>query len=101
MLAKIYQPSKTAMQSGRAKTKKWVLEFEAESARRIDPLMGWTSSSDMAGQVHLTFDTLEAAVAYAESRKIPYQVMKPSTRQPQSKAYADNFSYSRRHPWTH
>lgn len=101
MLAKIYQPAKTAMQSGQANTKKWVIEFEAESARRIDPLMGWTSSSDMAGQVQLSFDTLEAAVAYAERHNLPYQVTQPAKRRPQAKAYADNFSFNRRQPWTH
>ena len=102
MLARIFQPSKTAMQSGKAQTRKWVLEFEAESARRIDPLMGWTSGADTAaGQVRLTFDTREAAAAYAEARNIPYQVVEKRTPAPRPKAYSDNFSYTRRKPWTH
>ncbi|MBI1392477.1 MAG: ETC complex I subunit [Alphaproteobacteria bacterium] len=101
MLAIIYQPAKTAMQSGRAKTKRWVLEFEADSARRIDPLMGWTSSSDTKGQVHIQFDTREAAVAYAERNNIPYQVVTANARRPAAKAYADNFAFRRRQPWTH
>ncbi|MGF1544876.1 MAG: ETC complex I subunit [Parvularculaceae bacterium] len=102
MLARIYRPSKTAMQSGRAKTDRWMLEFEAESARRIDPLMGWTSSDDTAaGQLRLSFDSEEAAVAYAKSRNIPYQIVAPRERRPQMKAYADNFSFRRRKPWTH
>ncbi|MEL6363193.1 MAG: ETC complex I subunit [Pseudomonadota bacterium] len=102
MFARIYQPSKTAMQSGRAKTERWLLEFEAEAARRIDPLMGWTSSSDTrAGQVSLSFDSKDAAIAYAEAKSIPYQVVEPSRATPKPKAYADNFAFDRRKPWTH
>ena len=90
------------MQSGKAKTRKWVLEFEAASARRIDPLMGWTSGSDTAaGQVRLTFDTRDAAVEYAESKNIPFQVVTSHARAPKPKAYADNFAFARRKPWTH
>ncbi len=102
MLARIFQPSKTAMQSGKANTAKWVLEFEAEAARRVDPLMGWTSGADTrAGQVRLTFDTREAAVAFAEARSIPYQVIASHAPAPVAKAYADNFAFRRRKPWTH
>ena len=71
MLARIYRPAKTAMQSGKAKTNDWRLEFEPASARTIDPLMGWTSSTDMNGQVRLAFETSEEAVAYAERHGIP------------------------------
>jgi hypothetical protein len=102
MLAKIYQPSKTAVQSGRARLGQWVLEFETQAARRIDPLMGWTSTDDhLAGQVRLTFDSREEAVRYAESRNIPYQLLQPRVSRPVAKAYADNFAYRRRTPWTH
>lgn len=102
MLARIYRPSKTAMQSGKAKAAKWVLEFEARAARRIDPLMGWTSASDMdASQLRLSFDSKEAAVAYAERRGIPYQVFESSESTPVAKAYSDNFAAKRRVPWTH
>ncbi|MEM9169623.1 MAG: ETC complex I subunit [Pseudomonadota bacterium] len=102
MFARIFQPAKTAMQSGKAKARSWVLEFESEAARRIDPLMGWTSGADTrAGQVRLTFETREAAVRYAEERGIPYAVEAPKTAQPVVKAYADNFAYKRRKPWTH
>ena len=102
MLARIYQPSKTAMQSGKAKTEIWFLEFEAEAARKIDPLMGWTSSKDTrSGQVCLNFETKEAAIIYAESKKIPYQLIEPTRPMPNPKAYSDNFSYLRRKPWTH
>ena len=102
MFAKIYQPSKTAMQSGKAKTGVWMLEFEASAARRIDPLMGWTSSDDTtAGQVRLSFESREAAVKYAESRNIPFRVIEPHGATPVAKAYSDNFSFRRRKPWTH
>ncbi|MEQ8178375.1 MAG: ETC complex I subunit [Amphiplicatus sp.] len=102
MLARIFQPAKTAMQSGRANTHQWHLEFEAEAARRIDPLMGWISGSDtQAGQVRLCFDSKEAAIAYAERQSIPYQVEETRTATPVPKAYSDNFAYRRRKPWTH
>ncbi|MGD9800095.1 MAG: ETC complex I subunit [Parvularculaceae bacterium] len=102
MFATIYQPAKTAMQSGKGKTGRWALEFEASAARRIDPLMGWTSSDDTtAGQVRLTFDTKDAAIAYAEERNIPYRVVAPSVSAPVAKAYSDNFAFRRRKPWTH
>lgn len=102
MLARIYRPSKTAMQSGKAKTERWVLEFEAKAARRIDPLMGWTSASDMdASQLRLSFDSKEAAIAYAERRGIPYQLFEAAEATPVAKAYSDNFAFRRRTPWTH
>ncbi len=102
MLARIFKPSKTAMQSGHAKSKDWVLEFEAEAARRIDPLMGWTSGSDtMANQVRLHFETQEEAIAYAEARGLPHQVLPEHAPRPKPKAYSDNFAFRRRKPWTH
>jgi len=102
VFAKIYQPAKTAMQSGKAKTAGWVLEFEASAARRIDPLMGWTSSDDTtAGQVRLSFETKEAAISYAKSRNIPFQVKDAASAAPVAKAYSDNFAFQRRKPWTH
>jgi hypothetical protein len=102
MFAKIYQPAKSAMQSGKGKSGHWVLEFEAEAARRIDPLMGWTSSDDTtSGQVRLSFETKQSAVTYAESRKIPFRVMESHSAAPVAKAYSDNFAFRRRKPWTH
>lgn len=102
MLARIFQPSKTAMQSGKGKTGYWRLEFEAEAARRIDPLMGWTSGADTrAGQVSLDFETKEAAIAYCERQAIPFQIEEPAAASPVAKAYSDNFAYNRRLPWTH
>ena len=101
MVARIYRPAKTAMQSGTAKTKEWVLDYEPEQPRQVEPLMGWTSSGDMRQQVRLNFDTAEEAIAYCERHGIPYQVShaKPSTRR--VIAYADNFAFKRRDPWTH
>jgi len=101
MLARIYRPAKTAMQSGKAKTKDWVLEFEPASARRSDPLMGWTQSSDMNGQVRLNFETRDEAVTYAQRHEIPFQLFEPKTPKRIIKAYADNFAAGRRQPWTH
>jgi len=101
MIARIYRPAKTAMQSGTANTREWVLDYEPEQPRQIEPLMGWTSSGDMRQQVRLNFDTAEEAIAYCERHGIPYQVSraKPSTRR--VIAYADNFAFKRRDPWTH
>ena len=101
VLARIYKPTKTAMQSGKAKTDAWMLEFEPASARRTDPLTGWISSSDMNGQVRLSFETVEEAVAYAERHGIAFQVSKPQERAVIIKAYADNFAFTRKQPWSH
>ena len=101
MLARIFVPAKTAMQSGRANAKEWVLEFEPASARRSDPLMGWTVSTDMNGQVRLQFDTREEAVAYAQRHGIAFEVLEPREHRRRPKAYADNFAFSRKEPWTH
>ncbi len=101
MLARIYKPSKTAMQSGRRNTKRWVLEFEAEEAREADPLMGWTSSGETETQVRIYFDTKEEAIAYAQRHNIPHQVLPDHDRDPQPQAYGDNFAYDRVEPWTH
>ena len=101
MLARIYQPAKTAMQSGRANTKRWVLEFEPEMAKKIEPLMGWTSSGDMRSQVRLKFDTREEAIAYAKAHDIPHQVLESKPRRRKQKSYSENFSADRPLPWTH
>ncbi len=101
MLARIYRPARNVMQSGKARTKLWLLEYEPESAREIDPLMGWTSSSDMLQQVQLEFDTAEEAVAYATRHAIAYQVFEPHRPAPKAKAYADNFRFDRKAPWSH
>jgi hypothetical protein len=101
MLARIYQPSKSAMQSGQANTRQWVLEFEPAERRQIEPLMGWTSSGDTRRQVRLTFDTRDQAVAYATSHGIPHQVLASRERRRKAKSYSDNFAFDRKEPWTH
>lgn len=103
MGARIYKPARTAMQSGTAMTKRWVLEFDPASARRLDPLMGWTSSDDMRSQVRLEFESKEAAIQYAEKRSIPYTVSNPKVRRPvvRQRGYAENFAHNRREAWTH
>jgi hypothetical protein len=101
MLARIYRPARTATQSGNAKSKDWTLDFEPSSARLPDPLMGWAQSKDMDGQISLRFDTREEAIAYAQSHGIPFQVLEPKPIKRVIKAYADNFAFSRKEPWTH
>ncbi len=101
MLARIYRPAKTAMQSGKAKSQDWRLEFEPASARFQDPLTGWTGSTDMNGQVRLTFETQEEAVAYAERHGIPFRLHEPRDPPLIIKAYADNFAPDRKVSWTH
>jgi len=101
MSARIYKPAKTAMQSGQAGTKDWVLDFEPEVARQIEPLMGWTSSSDMRQQVRLRFATKEEAIAYCERDGIPYQVFETKAVPRRTMSYSDNFAFSRKDAWTH
>lgn len=101
MVARIYKPAKSAMQSGLARTKEWVLEHEPQSARAVEPLMGWTSSADTRTQVRLTFDSKEEAIAYAERNGIAYTLQEPKVRKPIAKSYADNFKFGRIGRWTH
>ena len=101
MLARILRPAKSAMQSGKAKTRTWTLEFAPASARLSDPLMGWTTSTDMEGQVRLIFDTREEAVAYAQRHGIAFEVLAESDSKKIPRAYADNFAFHRKQPWTH
>ena len=101
MIARIYKPAKTAMQSGHANTKDWVLDYEPEQPREIEPLMGWTSSGDMRQQVRLQFDTAEEAVAYCQRHGIAYQVSAPKVAARRVISYSDNFAFKRSDPWTH
>ncbi|HCY56253.1 MAG TPA: ETC complex I subunit [Oceanicaulis sp.] len=101
MFARIYQPSRNAMQSGRARTKAWVLEFEPAQAKRPDPLMGWASSADTRRQVHLSFDTRDEAVAYAKRYGIPFQIREARETTRRIKSYASNFAADRKEPWSH
>jgi len=101
MTARIFKPAKTAMQSGMARTKEWVLEYEPAVPREIDPLMGWTSSVDRRAQIRLEFDTREEAVDYAVRNGIPYRLEEPNPRRLIRKTYADNFKFGRLGSWTH
>jgi hypothetical protein len=101
MTARIFKPAKNAMQSGRAKTREWQLDYEPEQPRAIEPLMGWTSSTDMKQQLTLHFETKDDAVAYCERKGIAYQVIEPKESLHRQIAYADNFSFRRGEPWTH
>ena len=101
MTARIYRPAKTAMQSGASKTKQWLLEFEASERRGVEPLMGYTSSTDMLSQVKLWFGSKEAALAYAGRNGIAAHVDEPKSPARRSMAYSDNFKYTRVGSWTH
>jgi hypothetical protein len=93
--ARIYRPTKNAMQSGIANTRKWVLDYEQATPRRPDPLMGWSSAQDTLNQIRLRFATLEDAVAFANKEGLDYIVIEPQPRTPKTKSYADNFRYDR------
>jgi hypothetical protein len=95
MKARIYQPAKTAMQSGRARTRHWVLEFDAAESRFVEPLMGWTGARGTGSQLLLRFQSREEAVAYAEKHGLAYEVEEPQARILYRRAYADNFSFTR------
>ena len=101
MRARIYQPTRNAMQSGWAATHQWVVEFEPNSPQRPDPLMGWIGSADTQVQVRLQFDTRDEAVAYATKHGVAYDLELPQERRVKPKAYSDNFRYGRIENWTH
>jgi hypothetical protein len=103
MSVRIYQPARNAMQSGQGKTKGWILESTPTQARKVDPLMGWTSSNDMDSQVRLTFESKDEAIAYATKKKLAYTVEDPKTRKHviRNGGYGDNFSTNRKETWTH
>jgi hypothetical protein len=101
MTARIYKPARTAMQSGQAKTKEWLLDYEPEQPRTVEPLMGWTSTGDMKQELQLYFDTKDEAVAYCERNAIPHQVFETKSPVRQKISYSDNFAYPRREAWTH
>ena len=89
--AKIYKPSKTAMQSGTKKFDKWIIEFITENPG-INPLMGWESSTDTYTELRLEFDTMELAIDYAKKNKIDYELIEPNVRKFNKKSYSDNFT---------
>jgi hypothetical protein len=93
MKVKIYKPAKSATQSGRASSARWVLEYELETPRRPEPVMGWTSSNDTLNQVRMNFASKDAAVAFAESEGWEYEVDEPRARRITPRNYIDNFKY--------
>ncbi|MBT8414274.1 MAG: ETC complex I subunit [Boseongicola sp.] len=103
MTARIFRPAKSAMSSGQAKTREWVLEYVNDTAREVDPLMGWTSSSDTQTQIRMRFATKEAALEYAEDHGIDAVVVDPKPRKPNVRpgGYGENFATNRRGAWTH
>lgn len=100
-VARIYRPAPNAMQSGKGKSQDWVLVFEPEKPRSIEPLMGYTSSSDMKQQITLRFDTLEEAESYARREGIAYRVQPAQEPTIKKVSYPDNFRFDRKTPWTH
>lgn len=103
MTARIFKPAKSAMSSGQAKTREWVLEYVNDTAREVDPLMGWTSSNDTQSQIRMRFATKEAALEYAKDNGIEAVVVDPKPRKPNVRAggYGENFATNRRGAWTH
>ena len=101
MVARIYRPTRTAMQSGKALTREWLLVYEPEDAKRVEPLMGYTSSTDMKSQIRLSFETRELAIEYADRNAIPYRVEEAQETTRRKMSYSENFRYDRRQPWTH
>ncbi|HLW26157.1 MAG TPA: ETC complex I subunit [Kiloniellales bacterium] len=101
MQVRIFQLPKTAMQQGRGLTKRWVLEFEPDAPRAIEPLMGWVSSRDTRQQLRLWFETQEEAIAYAERHGYMYTLERPRKRVIRPKSYGENFRADRLHRWTH
>jgi len=93
--ARIYRPTKTATQSGRAQARKWILEYEPVTPRRPEPLMGWASAADTLNEVQLRFNTCDEAVAFADRLGLDYTVIAPHESAERPKSYADNFRYDR------
>ena len=101
-IARIYRPVRGAHTSGHRRAKAWLLEYERTVPVEIEPMMGWTGSSETERQVKVTFDTREEAVAFAEKRGIAYEVEdRPPEQVRQGLSYSDNFKSSRVGQWTH
>ena len=104
MSARIFQPTQNAMQSGKGKSDLWILQFEAKGPRSLEPLMGWTSSSDTKQQIKMRFKSKEDAVAYAKREGLAFVVQENNSvhaaKRP-AKAYSDNFKFGRAENWTH
>ncbi|WP_208435733.1 ETC complex I subunit [Bartonella phoceensis] len=101
MVARIYSPAKTAMQSGRRNTGFWILQYEPLQAKMLEPLMGYTATSDMSSQIKIQFNKQEEAIAFARKNAIPYRVEKIHKSIRRVVSYSDNFRSDRQQPWTH
>ena len=101
MTIKIYKPSKTAMQSGQGKTKRWLAEYISDVDDEKDSLMGWNSSLDTQTQIKIFFQTKEQAISWAETNNYQYYVEDPKIKKIKPKSYSSNFAYNRKEPWTH
>ena len=101
MVLKIYKPTKTAMQSGRAKTKQWIAEYISDKPLEKDTLMGWNSSKDTKSQIKIFFDSKDKAISWAKKNNFQFEEITPQIKKIIPKSYADNFSYKRKEPWTH
>jgi 3-isopropylmalate/(R)-2-methylmalate dehydratase large subunit len=89
----ILKPAKSAMQSGKKNTKKWlVLPLEDHKSRSINPLMGWVSTDDTKMQFRFEFTTKEAAIDFAVKQGYDYEVTEPNVGSLKRKSYAENFS---------
>ncbi|WP_426164790.1 ETC complex I subunit [Sandarakinorhabdus sp. DWP1-3-1] len=89
--ARLYQRPKNAMQSGRARTGQWLLEYERDEPQRADPLTGWAGSGDTETQIRLQFPDRDAALAYAEANGLTVEIVPLGPRTLKLQAYADNF----------
>jgi len=101
MTIKIYKPSKTAMQSGLGKTKKWIAEYISDQETMKDNLMGWNSSVDTESQIKVFFDTKEQAIQWVKNNKYQYFIEEPRIKKVKIKSYASNFDINRKESWTH
>jgi len=101
-LARIRKPPRSSTQSGRRRTKEWLLSFEPTERIRLDPMTGWSGSGDTLKQVELHFDTKAEAVAYCERQGLAFEVEEPPPPKPiKPKIYADNFRHGRLENWSH
>ena len=94
MNVRIYKPSRSAMQSAHGSENHWILEADTTSGRGPEPLMGWTSSEDTLGQIHITFGSQEDAIRFAEAKGWPYNIANPRLKKVKPRNYSDNFRYS-------
>ena len=101
MTIKIYKPSKTAMQSGKGNTKKWLAEYISDIDSVKDSLMGWNSSLDTNSQIKIFFETKEKAINWAKKNNYQFYIEEPKIKKIKPKSYASNFDISRKEPWTH